>query len=248
MNRRANIVIRTRFGNTRPFTTNSLVKQGTSLGPILNNCSLDEVRAHSNSYQYGNVEIKSLEFVNDIADPNNGSSQAIASHKIITDIIERKRLKLFIDKCKLLRINGGKSDVNSLTVYGEPMKVEETFKYLGDTFNSKGNNVALCKYRVEKSVGSIIEIMSLCKETNFGKHQIFSVMVMYQPVCLSRLIYNCESRSNLTHQDISNLQGAQVDFLRRVMEVPNLHSLLHYFWNLVSYLFSMKLKRGSLYS
>ena len=37
MNKRTNIVIRTPFGNTRPFTTNSLVKQGTSLGPILNN-------------------------------------------------------------------------------------------------------------------------------------------------------------------------------------------------------------------
>ena len=217
MNRIANIVIRTPFGNTRPFTANSLVKQGTSLGRILNNCSLDEVCAHSNSYQYGTVEIKSLEFVDDIADANNGSSQAIASHKIITDIIERKRLKLSIDKCKLLRINGGKSDVNSLTVYGEPMKVEETFKYLGDTFNSKGNNVALCKHRVDKSVGSIIEIISLCKETNFGKHQIFSMMVMYQSVFLPRLIYSCESWSNLTHRDISNLQGAQLNFLRRVM-------------------------------
>ena len=206
MNRRANIVIRTPFGNTRPFTANSLVKQGTSLGPILNNCSLDEVCAHSNIYQYGTVEIKSLEFVDDIADANNGSSQAIASHKIITDIIERKRLKLSIDKCNLLRINGGKSDVDSLAVYGEPMKVEETFKYLGDTFNSKGNN--------------IIEIISLCKETNFGKHQIFSMMVMYQSVFLPRLIYNCESWSNLTHKDILNLQGAQLNFLRRVMEVP----------------------------
>ena len=36
--------------------------------------------------------------------------------------------------------------MNSLTVYGEPMKVEKTFKYLGDTFNSKGNNFALCKH------------------------------------------------------------------------------------------------------
>ena len=51
MNRRANIVIKTPFGNTRAFTTHSLVKQGTSLGPILNNCSLDEGCAHSNSYQ-----------------------------------------------------------------------------------------------------------------------------------------------------------------------------------------------------
>ena len=248
MNRKANIVIRTPFGNTRPFTANSSVQQGTSLGPILNNCSLDEMCAHSNSYQYGTVEIKSLGFVYDIADANNGSSQAIASHKIIIDIIERKQLKLSIDKCKLLRINGRKSDVNSLTVYGELMKVEETFKYLGDTFNSKGNNVALCKHRADKSVGSIIEIISLCKETNFGKHQIFSMMVMYQSVFLTRLIYNCESWSNLIHKDISNLQGAQLNFLRRVMEVPNLHPLLHYFWNLVFCIFSMKLKRGSLYS
>ena len=200
MNRRANIVIRIPFGNTRPFTAISLVIQGTSLGPILNNCSLDEVCAHSNSYQYGTVEIKSLEFVNDIADANNGSSQAIASHKIITDITERKRLKLSIDKCKRLRINGGKSDVNSLTVYGEQIKAEETFKYLDDTFNSKENNVTLCKHKVDKSVGCIIEIISLCKETNFGKQQIFSMMVMYQSVFLPRLIYNCESWCNLTHK------------------------------------------------
>ena len=133
----ADIVIRTPFGNTSPFTTNSLVKQGTSLVPILINCSLDEMCAHSNSYQYGTVAIKSLEFVDDIADADNGSSQVLASHKIIADIIERKRLKLSIDKCKLLRINGGKSDVNSLTVYGEQMKVEETSKYLGDTLTPK---------------------------------------------------------------------------------------------------------------
>ena len=109
-----------------------IVKQGTSLGPILNNCSLDEVCADSDSYQYGTVETKSLEFVDDVADANNGPSQALASHKIITDIIERKRLKLSLVKCKLLRVNGGKSVVKFLTVYGEPMKVEETFKYLGE--------------------------------------------------------------------------------------------------------------------
>ena len=67
--------------------------------------------------------MKAPEFVDDIA---NGSSQALVSHKIITDTIEIKRLKLSTDRCTLLRINSGKSDVNSLTVYGEPMKVEQT--------------------------------------------------------------------------------------------------------------------------
>ena len=126
--------------------------------------------AHSNIYQYGTVEIKSLEFVDDIVDANNGS---ITSHKIITDITEGKRLKLSTDKCKRLRINGGKSDVNSLTLYAEPMKVEETFKYLDDTFNSKGNNVTLCKHRVDKSVGFIIEIISLVRKPTLVNTRYF---------------------------------------------------------------------------
>ena len=96
----------------------------------------------------------------------------------------------------------------------------ESCQILGDTFKSKGNNVTLVNLRVDKSLGSIIEIISLCKETSFGKHQVFSMMVMYQSIFLPRLIYNCESWSNLTHKDISNLQGTQLNFLRRVMEVP----------------------------
>ena len=102
-----------------------------------------------------------MEFVDDIAAANNGSPQAVHGHKIITDIIKRKRLKLSIDKCKLLKINGRGSGGGSLIVYGEPMKVEESFKYLGDTFNSKGDNVAFCKHRVDQSVGSTIEIISV---------------------------------------------------------------------------------------
>ena len=138
--------------------------------------------------------------------------------------------------------------MNTLTVYGEPMKVDETFKYLGDTFNSKGDNVALCKQRVDKSVESIIEIISLCKETNFGKHQIFSLMVMHQSVFLPRLIYNCESWSNLTHKDISNLQGTQLNFLRRVMEVPKSTPTAALFLELGILLIQYEIKRSSLYS
>ena len=99
------------------------------------------------------------------------------------------------------------------------MKAEESFRYLGNTFNSKGDNVALCRHRVDKSVGFTIEIISLCKETNFGKHQIYSMITMYQSVFLPRLIYNCESWSNLTQKETSNLQDAQLNFSRRVMEV-----------------------------
>ena len=78
--------------------------------------------AHRDSYQCVIIEIKALEFVDDIADVDSGSPQALCSDKIVTDFMEIKRLKFSIDKCKPLKISGG----NSLTVYGKPVKVEET--------------------------------------------------------------------------------------------------------------------------
>ena len=46
------------------------------------------------------------------------------------------------------------------------------------------------------------------------------MMVMHHSVFLPKLIYNCESWFNLTHEDISNLQGPQLNYLKRVMEIP----------------------------
>ena len=36
------IAVRTPFGNTEPFQLYNIVKQGTVLGPVLNNCDLDD--------------------------------------------------------------------------------------------------------------------------------------------------------------------------------------------------------------
>ena len=95
MNRRENIVIRTPFDNTEPFTIDSLLKQGTSLGPILNNFSLDDVSIHCDSYQYQSIEIKALEFADDIADANSSHLKHFIVIKLSElDIVKRKGLKL----------------------------------------------------------------------------------------------------------------------------------------------------------
>ena len=167
--------------------------------------------------------------------------------KIITNVMKRKWLKFSIANCTLLKISGRGSSGGSLIVCGEPLKAEESFKYLGDTFNSKGDNVALCKHRADKSVRSTIELVSLCKETNFGKHQIYSMLTMCQSVFLPRLIYNCESWSNLIQKDISNVQDAQLNFLRRVMEVPKSTTIAALFLELGILPIQYKLKRDSLY-
>ena len=93
INKRSNITVKTPFDDTYPFLAEEIVKQGTVLGPILNNCSLDDVCKEGKGYQYGSVELKPFEFVDDIADPNRNKYDAQISNEVITGIQELKKLK-----------------------------------------------------------------------------------------------------------------------------------------------------------
>ena len=57
-------------------------------------------------------------------------------------------------------------------------------------------------------------------EVIFGTQQIETMLILYQSIFLPRLIYSCESWSNLTTKDYQALQSAQLSYLRSVMEVP----------------------------
>ena len=56
------------------------------LGLVLNNCSLDRVCKESLGYHIGSVEIKSVEFVDHIADPNSDVISAKFSDRIAEQI------------------------------------------------------------------------------------------------------------------------------------------------------------------
>ena len=88
MNQKAEIVVKTLFGDSNPMFVENIVRQGTVIGPVLNNCSLDKVCHESESYQSGTVYIPSLESVDDIADPNDGLFQATKSNSIIVSVQE----------------------------------------------------------------------------------------------------------------------------------------------------------------
>ena len=99
------------------------------------------------------------------------------------------------------------------------MEVKDSFRYLGDIFSSKGDNMAMIEERIKRSVVSTTELISLCKEVQFGDSQI-NMLLLYQSIFWPRLIYNCEAWSYISENDNKQLQNVQLAFLRRVMEVP----------------------------
>ena len=70
MNSKVQVTIRTPVRESQPFICSNIVKQGTVLGLVLNNCSIDDFSKSSCPYYFGNTDIKYLEFVDDIADLN----------------------------------------------------------------------------------------------------------------------------------------------------------------------------------
>ena len=144
MNRKADITVRTPFGNTQSFEICNLMKQRTVLGPILNNCSLDDICSEEHGHNMGTVEIKAMEFLDDIADPDNRYFEALKSNQTISSIQKRKRLTFSAEKCKILKINSTENS-SSLFLSGIQPETDPQFRYLGDIFNNKGKNSSLCK-------------------------------------------------------------------------------------------------------
>ena len=169
---------------TNPIIFENIVRQRTVLGPVLNNCSLGKVCHESESYQSGTVNIKSLEFVDDIADPNDDLFQARKSNSIIISVQQQQKLTFAVDKCKLLKIGSTQYTADSLYLNQQKMDIVDSFKYLGDEFTSKGGYSVLCDNRAKRAVRTTTEFISLCKEVKFGKKQLSNMILLYFSVFL----------------------------------------------------------------
>ena len=66
INIKTTVTVKTPLGDTDPLFLSNFVKQGTVLGPVLNNCSLNKLSTDSIGYNFGSVQLKSVEFVYDL--------------------------------------------------------------------------------------------------------------------------------------------------------------------------------------
>ena len=65
---------------------------------------------HSTGYNFGSVQIKLNEFVDDIADPSGDKVSAIATNSVLEAIQNEKRISLAAENCELLKINCNNND------------------------------------------------------------------------------------------------------------------------------------------
>ena len=78
----------------------------------------------------------------------------------------------------------------------------------------------MIKDRFGKAVTTTNEIISLCKEVNFGKNQSPNMSLLYRSVLIPRLTYNCKTWTNITFKGYASLRKSQLSSLRRTLEIP----------------------------
>ena len=117
-------------------------------------------------------------------------------------------------------INYGKGQYIELDINGETAENVDAVKYLGDIFNSKGNNNDLTESRVKTGKQKVGGIQAFCKEIGLGNYEIQIMLQVYESIFLSTVLLNCQSWTNLTNIHIKSLQTLQMKYLKQTMCVP----------------------------
>ena len=224
LNEHSTVQVKTPHGITKPFSTPRIVKQGTVLGPMLCSSSTAEVVEFKTTggASIGKVNIGALVFVDDITDINTNINDVCSSHSSIVQFGINKRLEFGVPKCVIMAINTKCHDsIPTLYIDGQPLKVVNEAKCLGDIFNNKGNNNSLISDRVKSADSIIINTFALCNDITLGLHCIETLMLLYKSVFLSATLFNCQAWSSLSATNIRDLQVTQLKFLKRLLKTPS---------------------------
>ena len=127
LNETAEITVKTPVGNTSAFEVENIVKQGTVLGPLLCSASTAECCEEHlrGGVSIGSTSIRSLAYVDDIADVDETVEDAMYAHDTVTNFTSKKRLQLSWKKCSIIAINSTKkSKLPVLKIDGKVVKTE----------------------------------------------------------------------------------------------------------------------------
>ena len=92
--------------------------------------------------------------------------------------------------------------------------------YLGDPFNSKGNNQDLIEDRVKKGKACTIIAISLCDDVTMGVFAVQTLLLLHQSLLISVILANCCSWTKITPANTLSLQRIQTKYLKRMLHSP----------------------------
>ena len=163
LNKSASVSVQTPYGETEAFTSDPIVKQGTILGPCVCSTSTAKYCGTNPGVCVGNLVVSSLLFVDDIIDLSVSSEDREIAHANALHFAKRKKVSYSGTKCFSMVVNGkNKVEPPNLQIDDKKVVLRATeLAYLGDIFNSKGNNDGLIADRKKRGIKAMVTISAL---------------------------------------------------------------------------------------
>ena len=227
LNQQCNVSVKTTVGQTDRFELRKIEMQGTVNSPLkctvqMDLIGLDMYTTNDGLHMYKDlVAVPALGMVDDVVAFNRCGADAIISNAVINNKIESKRLEFGPSKCVQMHVGGKPNMCPQLYVHDVPMKSVSSQVYLGDTVSSTLNNNLNIKNRCNRSIGTISEIMTILNDISHGHYYFTIGLIMRESILVSKLLLNSEVWVNLTNQQVSQLEQADLCFQRKLL---NCHS------------------------
>ena len=161
--------------------------------------------------------------MDDIIDLSSSTKNCMESHCNAVHFSNKKKIRYSGTKCFLMVMDAkGNAEIPTLVIDEKSnVLVVSEVTYLGDVFNSEGNNDGLIADRMKRGIKAMVTIAALMAEVNVGVHRISTNLLLYRSLFLSTILFNSQTWSNLRTKDIKMLQTLQLKFLKRIVGVSS---------------------------
>ena len=225
LNEKAEVIVRTPVGNTKPFTLENIVRQGTVYGPQICIASMDKINLIGKdivTYYGPELPIRAGVFVDDV----NGAGEVTTANNVIYNcnvLEERKKMTFSIKNGKTeYMVIGTTSQIESITRQVKSGRVDRVteHKALGTWFDESGDYGINIKKNKEKLPFMIHTTRRESNPENVGTYAVDGRLKLAETVVIPSLIYNAEAFPAYKESEIKELERMQLSVLVGILEIP----------------------------
>ncbi len=222
LNSNLKATLKTKYGNTRKITIKDSIRQGGVLSVIQYALLMDEINKEIIKQNIGpkmdNIQepVGCLLWMDDVALISNNQTELQKLLDITHEIASRYHIEFGSAKSKILKIGKGKAKPD-FYLGGKKLEYENTYKYLGETLNNKGNlenHINEIRRKTEAAYQTILTIMG---NQHFNKIELETAWKLLE-TCIQPT-YGGETW-NLNKKEKRKINQIQENIIRRILMVP----------------------------
>ena len=200
------------------FRTTTGVMQGCLLSPTLFNIFLEQIMNdaldnHVGSVSIGSKIITNLRFADDIDGLAGSESELANLIKIIDNTARAYGMEINSTKTQIMANSEG-SFTSEIIIYNEPLKVVDSFKYLGAIIDDKGS-----KAEILARTGQTIAALSRLNVIWYDKTLTLKLKIrLLQSLVNSIFLYACETWT-ITKELQRKITTLEMQCLRRLLNI-----------------------------